>query len=172
MKYKQQYTSQNTSINTVSAVYKYINQQNAVILDYGGGKYDTNAEFMKKTCNSIVLVYDPYNRPKEHNEQVRNYFVSHPAKIVVCSNVLCVIKEDEVILDILRDMFNLMDWNALLYIKVYERDKTGIGCETTKGWQRNQRLDDYKPFIKNAFGKNCEIRKKNDILIVKKVKAR
>ena len=36
---KQQYTSADTSINTISAVYKLIDTPNTVILDYGGGKY-------------------------------------------------------------------------------------------------------------------------------------
>ena len=35
---EQKYTSANTSINTVSAVYKLIDTPNTVILDYGGGK--------------------------------------------------------------------------------------------------------------------------------------
>ena len=128
---KQQYTSANTSINTVSAVYKLIDTPNTVILDYGGGKYDTNAEYMLQKCNSRVLVFDPYNRTPEHNSKVIQYFKLNPAKIVVCSNVLCVIKEDEIILDILGNIRDLMDYYGILNIRVYERDKTGVGCRTT-----------------------------------------
>ena len=165
---KQQYTSADTSINTISAVYKLIDTPNTVILDYGGGKYDTNAEYMLQKCNSRVLVFDPYNRTPEHNSQVIQYFKLNPAKIVVCSNVLCVIKEDEIILDILGNIRDLMAYYGLLYIKVYERDKTGVGCRTTKGWQRNQKTEDYIPFIQQVFGNNCEIQKNRGNLIVKK----
>ena len=53
---EQLYSSADTSINTVSAVYKYIDAPNTVILDYGGGKYDTNVEYMMQKCNSPVLI--------------------------------------------------------------------------------------------------------------------
>lgn len=165
---KQQYTSANTSINTVSAVYKLIDTPNTVILDYGGGKYDTNVEYMLQKCNSRVLVFDPYNRTPEHNSKVIQYFKLNPAKIVVCSNVLCVIKEDEIILDILGNIRDLMDYYGILYIRVYERDKTGVGCRTTKGWQRNQCIESYIPFIQQVFGENCEIKKYKGCLLVKK----
>ena len=62
-----------------------------------------------------------------------------------------------------------MDKNGFLYIKVYERDKSGIGCKTTKGWQRNQKLIQYISFIEKAFGTHCKIEKKKDILVVKKL---
>ena len=165
---KQQYTSANTSINTVSAVYKLIDTPNTVILDYGGGKYDTNAEYMLQKCNSRVLVFDPYNRTPEHNSKVIQYFKLNPAKIVVCSNVLCVIKEYEIILDILGNIRDLMDNYGILYIRVYERDKTGVGCSTTKGWQRNQSRESYIPLIQQVFGENCEIKKYKGCLLVKK----
>ena len=165
---EQKYTSANTSINTVSAVYKLIDTPNTVILDYGGGKYDTNAEYMFQKCNSRVLVFDPYNITPEHNSKVIQYFKLNPAKIVVCSNVLCVIKEDEIILDILGNIRDLMDYYGILYIRVYERDKTGVGCRTTKGWQRNQCIESYIPFIQQVFGDNCEIKKYKGCLLVKK----
>lgn len=167
---KQEYTSKDTCINTVSAIYKQIGfGMFSTILDYGGGKYDTNAQYMKEERECTVLVYDPYNRTPEHNRKVLKHFTNRPAHFVVCSNVLNVIKEDEIILHILRHIYSLMNKNGFLYIKVYERDKSGIGCRTTKGWQRNQRLVDYIPFIEKAFGKHCEIEKKKDIIVVKKL---
>ena len=168
---KQQYTSKDTSVNTVSAVYKYIDVPNTIILDYGGGKYDTNAEYMKRNWSTEVLVYDPFNRSEGHNKQVIEYFKRNPAPIVVCSNVLNVIKEEEIIVDALKKMFSLLKVNGLLYIKVYERDRSGIGCETTKGWQRNQKLVDYYPFFDKAFGVNYTLlKKKGDLVILAKVR--
>lgn len=165
----QKYTSKDTSINTVSAVYKKVNfLKGTAILDYGGGRYDTNKKYMKDNFNCNVLVYDPYNRSIEHNQKVRQYFEKSPALFVVCSNVLNVIQEDIIILNILGDIYKLMDKQGTLYIKIYERDKSGIGCETNKGWQRNQRTDAYIVYIQQVFGINCDIKKKNNILIVKK----
>jgi hypothetical protein len=167
---KQEYTSKDTCINTVSAIYKQVTFGLCeVILDYGGGKYNTNAEYMRETRNCEVLVYDPYNRSYKNNKEILDYFTRKPARNVVCSNVLNVIKEDEVILGVLRHIYSLMDKGGFLYIKVYERDKSRVGCVTTKGWQRNQKLVDYIPFIEKAFGKHCQIEKKKDILIIKKL---
>ena len=167
---KQEYTSKDTCINTVSAIYKQIGfGMISTILDYGGGKYDTNAQYMKEKYECTVLVYDPYNRDIKHNRRVLEYFTKRPAQYVVCSNVLNVIKEDEIIIEVLRHIYSLMDKGGFLYIKVYERDKTGTGCKTTKGWQRNQKLDEYIPFIEMAFGKHCLIKKKKDILSIKKL---
>lgn len=167
---RQEYTSADTSINTVSAVYKKLDYfWNVVILDYGGGKYDTNIKYMNEKYNSIVLVYDPFNRTPEHNQKVLSYFAQNPAKHVVCSNVLNVIKEDEVILEILRHIYSLMDKNGWLYIKIYERDKSGIGCKTTKGWQRNQKLSEYIPFVEKAFNNNCKIKVYKGLLFVQKL---
>lgn len=166
----QKYTSKDTSINTVSAVYKNIVfPQGSVILDYGGGKYDTNKIYMKENFNCEVLVYDPYNRSKEYNQKVIQYFQQYPAFFVVCSNVLNVIQEDKVILEILQNIYSLMNKQSILYIKIYERDKSGTGCETNKGWQRNQKTDTYISYIIKVFGDNCVISKKKDVLIVKKM---
>lgn len=167
---KQEYTSADTSINTVSAVFKKLGSLcGEVILDYGGGKYDSNKDYMEQMYNTLVLVYDPYNRTPEHNYKVLSYFTQKPARHVVCSNVLNVIKEDEVISDIIRHIYSLMAKNGWLYIKIYERDKSGIGCKTTKGWQRNQRLVEYKSFIEKGFNGNCLIQIKNDLMYVKKL---
>ena len=167
---KQEYSSKDTCINTVSAIYKQVTFGLCeTILDYGGGKYDTNAEYMRETRNCEVLVYDPYNRSYKNNREILEYFTRRPARNVVCSNVLNVIKEDEIILGILRHIYSLMDKNGYLYIKVYERDKSGVGCKTTKGWQRNQKLSEYIPFIEKAFGTHCKIEKKKDILVVQKL---
>ena len=167
---KQEYSSKDTCINTVSAIYKQVTFGLCeTILDYGGGKYDTNAEYMRETRNCEVLVYDPYNRSYKNNREILEYFTRRPARNVVCSNVLNVIKEDEVILGVLRHIYSLMDKNGYLYIKVYERDKLGVGCKTTKGWQRNQKLSEYIPFIEKAFGIHCKIEKKKDILVVQKL---
>ena len=170
---KQEYTSKDTSVNTVAAVYKVLPKEvsEAYILDYGGGKYNSNVEYAKDVLNSIVLVYDPYNRSKEHNFEVISFFKAHPAKYVVCSNVLNVIKEEEVILDALQKMYKLTAKNGFIYIKVYVRDGNGIGVKTSKGWQRNDKSDEYLKFIWKALGNNIEIvRKTRELIVVKKLK--
>lgn len=167
---EQKYTSKDTSLNQVSGVYKKISfPSNSVILDYGGGKYDKNKEFVRMSYSSRLLVYDPYNRSEVENKDTLGYFKLNPASFVVCANVLNVIYGDNVVVTILRDICSLMRKGGFLYISVYERDKSGIGCKTTKGYQRNMRTKDYIPLIEKGFNRKCKIEYKNNILIVEKL---
>ena len=166
----QKYTSKDTSLNQISMVYKKIEfPPKSIILDYGGGKYDTNKKYAYDAYSSIVLVYDQYNRSEYENLETINYFRENPAKFVVCANVLNVLYGDNVVLTVLKEIRSLMRVGGLLYISVYERDKSGIGCVTTKGYQRNMRTKDYIPFIEKAFEKKCKIQCKKNILIVEKL---
>lgn len=147
----QQYTSQDTSINVINKVYtkgKYVKGSN--ILDYGGGKYDSNIEYMEqKGCR--VIVYDPYNRSEEYNKNTMDFVSNNLIHYIVCSNVLNVIKEDNIITEIIKNILEIKQKNngCKVYISVYEGDKTGNQKETTKGWQRNQKTSCYIEFIKN-----------------------
>ena len=60
----QEFTSAKTSINKnkVPALFKLaVFKPDTVNLDYGGGKFDTATEYLKK-FNVTNLIYDPYNR--------------------------------------------------------------------------------------------------------------
>jgi hypothetical protein len=153
-------------VNTVSAVYKRKKiPAGSIVLDYGGGKYDANIEYMKKK-GVEVKVYDPYNRNEDYNEKTLNYFKANPAKYIVCANVLCVIKEDECILNILENIKKYSAPNATIYIQVYERNKDGLGISTKDDcWQRNQKTKEYLPFVNKVFT-NADISLKGKIIEV------
>lgn len=145
----QRYTSADTSINVVNKVYnKYEFNSHTVVLDYGGGRFDANTRFMKGKGVDIY-VYDKYNRTKEHNRTVRKYMKRRPPDYVVCSNVLNVIYEDEIIDQILQDIAQYT--TAKVLFSFYEGDGSGKGKETTKGYQRNQKSKDYIPMINKYF---------------------
>ena len=157
----QQYTSKDTSISTVNKVYTNMYfAPGSVILDYGGGKYDKNTEYMQnKGCK--VLVYDPYNRTEEHNKAVFEYIQNNPIDYIVCSNVLNVIKEIPVIEQILGNIKQIQEVNkskCVVYITVYEGDKSGEGKITKKGYQRNEPLKHYLGIVSKYLPK-CIIKK-------------
>ena len=146
---KQKYSSKDTSINVVNKVYKqYDFQPNSLILDYGGGKYDANIEYMKAK-GVTVLVYDKYNRSETSNNQVLSYVAEHQPNYIVCSNVLNVILEDEIIDEILRTI-QRYDANKVIFA-IYEGNRSGVGQETSKGYQRNQKTKAYVPMIEKYF---------------------
>lgn len=152
---EQKYSSKDTSLNQVAAVYKrYQFPTGAKVLDYGGGKYDTAADYMKAQ-GVTVKVYDPYNRTPEENAAA----LAITPDYVVCSNVLNVIAEDEVIDGILSD---LASYPATVLITVYEGNGTGTGAATTKGYQRNEKTAAYADRIRSHFG---TVTRKNSVYI-------
>lgn len=156
---QQRYSSKDTSINVVNKVYKqHAFEPNSLVLDYGGGKYDANVEYMKAK-GVTVLVYDKYNRTESSNEQVLSYVAKNQPNYVVCSNVLNVIFEDEIIDEILQ---NIQSYNAEKVIfAIYEGNRSGIGGETSKGYQRNQKTKEYIPMIEKYF---VVLKKKNGMI--------
>lgn len=149
---EQKYTSKDTSINVINKIYKSYNfNKNSLILDYGGGKYDSNIIYMKNLNNSTVLVYDKYNREIAHNRKILEYCKNNIPNYVVCSNVLNVIMEDEIIDEICKDIANYCNENTIIIFSIYECDKSGIGKVTSKGYQRNKKTKEYIKFIEKYF---------------------
>lgn len=139
-------TSADTSLNQVAALFKKVTfPAGSKVLDYGGGRFDTAAEYMAE--NGVFLgVYDPYNRTPEHNAAVMELF-KRP-DFITCNNVLNVIAENDVIDGILS---TLASYGVPVFISVYEGDRTGRGRATTKGYQRNMRSADYTAMLEKHF---------------------
>lgn len=155
---KQKYSSADTSLCIINKIYThYTFKGGSRVLDYGGGKYDMNTTYMKDK-GVDVAVYDKFNRSEEHNNRVLHDARQTPPEYVVCSNVLNVIMEDEVVDSILEDMAS---FGSRTIISVYEGDRTGAGRETSKGYQRNAKLSEYIPMVEKHFD---IISKKNGIL--------
>lgn len=142
----QTYTSKETSISTVNKVYKDlpITTEPKVILDYGCGKYNNNKE-IAESKGYIWLGYDPYNRTDEENNESMLYITRNgKADIVICSNVLNVIAENDIIQSIANTL--PMFGNKVL-VTIYEGDKSGIGKVTKKGYQRNEKAIEYTKYF-------------------------
>lgn len=149
----QRYTSEDTSLAQVCAIYstftkpgKNIFRPGDSVLDYGGGRYDLGKEYMARH-GVDVHVYDPYNRTPSHNSAVLRRFKNKRPDFVVCSNVLNVIKEDGVIRDVVKNIRSLCGKDTVAIFSVYEGDRTGIGRPTSKGYQRNQPTRDYERYM-------------------------
>lgn len=64
------------------------------VLDIGGGKFDSNQHYMA-TRGIELLVWDPYNRPFEHNSEILTAISQQKAQAVTSMSVLNVIPEVE-----------------------------------------------------------------------------
>ena len=150
----QEFTSENTSINSgkLPAVFKMVSfEPGTVNIDYGGGRFDNVAEYLKD-FDVINLVYDPYNRSKEHNQDVIRLVREHGgADTATCSNVLNVIKEPEVRLNVLSNIKKLVKPSGTVYITVYEGSGKGNEGPTKSGYQLNRKTADYLEEIQKVF---------------------
>lgn len=167
---KQKITSANTSVNVINGIYKKIVGKYALgtsILDIGCGKYDTNKEFAD-TNGFAWFGIDPYNRTPEYNDASLNalYNWSDAPDIIMLNNVLNVIAEDDVLMDIVRQVYNYAGENTDVYITIYEGDKSGIGKVTSKGFQRNEKVNNYIDYVCEFFE---VVEKIGNILKVRKV---
>lgn len=142
---KQEFSSAKTSIKQVAAGFKKINwTEGSVNLDWGGGKYDLATMWLAER-GVTNYVYDPFNRSSAENSKALK---SNP-NTITCFNVFNVIKEDEIIIDILKKMKKLHP--AQIYIMTYEGDRSGVGKQTSAGYQRNMKTKDYLPLIHEVF---------------------
>jgi len=145
----QKITSAATSLRQVPAIFKKANFSFGTNLDLGGGKFDeVQAYFDGQGYECQNLVYDPFNRSEKHNQAVLEKAKWQGCDTVTISNVLNVIKDKEHRLKLLK-LAN--EYNCPVYITAYEGDRSGIGKETTKGYQLNQKLKDYESEIKEVF---------------------
>ena len=89
---QQEFTSQNTSINSIKMPktikkIERILQSGQKWADIGGGKFDNIKDYLLN-FGVELFIYDPFNRPKEHNEEVVNHISNSQCDGVMINNVL------------------------------------------------------------------------------------
>lgn len=151
---EQEFDSAATSINSnkLPAIYNMVNfNEGDVVIDFGGGKFDNAVEYIKDKGATLV-VYDPYNRSAEHNEQVLATLEENGgADAAVNSNVLNVIKEPEARKAVLQNIKQLTKPGAPIYITVYEGRGDGVEGPTKSGYQLNRKTEGYLDEVREVF---------------------
>ena len=109
-------------------------------------------EYLKQ-FDVMNLVFDPFNRKKEHNKEVLDIISeAGGADSCTCCNVLNVIDGDDAKITALRNMNRLVKSGGMIYIQTYKGpDGSGVGKETTKGWQENKKTQLYLPLVQKVF---------------------
>ena len=150
----QKYTSASTSINSgkVPALIKKLRwdmlEPGSRNLDWGGGRYDTATEYLK-TFGIKNVIYDPFNRSPEENQEALDVEKYGLYDTITISNVLNVIAEKEIRYATVRNALDYLKPGGGLYISVYEGNRSGQGRETKPGcWQCNMKLADYADELK------------------------
>jgi hypothetical protein len=177
----QKHSSKNTSINTAKLpiVYSKVDWRRYAslasgycVVDVGCGRIETQKLIRDKLKHHKISNFypmDPYHECIVDRNIVKQCIDNHVNnKVVICSNVLNVIDDDNALLSLIKDLcdmivFQLTDGTYRMnpcYITVYEGDKLGIGRETKKDcWQRNERLsaylDKFNGYIKKKYNHNA-----------------
>lgn len=140
----QNYTSKNTSVNTtrVPAVYNKVCWDKlpvgARVLDWGCGKDTTLTSQMLEQHGLIHVGYDPNWKTEDDNNVAESSLGKVDA--FVCSNVLNVIDDDNIV----RDICSKAAQHKYFFIYVYEGDRSGVAkCSKTDCYQRNAKSKSY-----------------------------
>ena len=158
--FEQEYDSSVTSINSAKlpTIFSLVQKlggfkQGTMNLDFGGGKFDNVAQYLKD-YDVLNLVYDPFNRSKEHNKDVIDFVKKNGgADTVTCSNVLNVIKEPENRLSVIKNCDRLVKSDGTVYFTVYEGSGSGEGKanDKRKSYQTNMKTKDYQEELEKVF---------------------
>lgn len=149
---EQAISSAKTSLRQVPALFKDKNVQfGDVNIDIGGGKYDLATEFLAER-GTQNLVFDPYNRGEATNRATLDFLRDGSrADTATNANVLNVIAEAPARANVILEMAKAIKPDGKAYFMVYEGDGSGVGRETSAGWQNNRKTADYMEEIKRYF---------------------
>lgn len=154
-------------------VKKGILKRGMVVLDVGGGPYDTGTEYLAQ--NGIEnLVYDPHARSKEHNNRVLQKLKERGgADAVVVDKVLNIIPWAEIRIAVLRFSYCWLKDGGKMIVTIYEGNKSGVPLvkEYRDGrytWQANWKTEKYEDEIRKALPSDAVIEKISKAYIITK----
>jgi hypothetical protein len=147
----QKYTSKNTSVNTTKlpAVYSKVHWDKLPpgvrVLDWGCGKDTTLTQQTLVKHGLVHIGYDPHWLSTKHNKVAEKWLGL--AGAFVCSNVLNVIDDK----DVIRDICYKAAQHKHFFVTVYEGNKSGIGKRSKEDcYQRNEKVKDYLKFFPDS----------------------
>ncbi len=130
------------------------------VLDVGGGKYDYCHDYMKSRSVNL-LVWDPYNRPKEHNIAIQYSVMNKKVDAATSMAVLNVIPEPEVRLAHICTLKESLAINEMAYFKVWPGEgglkgsyKPTVNSYGYPGYQANAYADRFLLEVQLVFGLN------------------
>lgn len=159
----QEYTSADTSLNQIPAIFKKVPWKDGTInIDIGGGKFDLATDYMKEQ-GVTNIVFDPFNRDTAHNRKAFE-IIKAKGDTVTVANVLNVIKEDVIRENVILQAAKALKPDGTAYFGIYEGDGSGKGKATSKGWQNNRKTADYIAEIAKRFN---DVSRKGNMIVAK-----
>ncbi len=131
--------------------------------DIGGGLFDNATKFLRGHGVENVI-YDPYNRSKEHNDAAVAKIRGSQCDTVTCANVLNVIREALARRRVILQAADAVKFTGTAWFWVYEGNKSGYGCVTRCGWQNHRKAETYIEELHAGFG---HVERRGPLLICK-----
>lgn len=149
---EQAISSARTSIMQVPALFKHKDVRfGKTNIDIGGGRFDLATDYLA-SIGTQNLVFDPYNRGEEVNSGTLAYLqAGNRADTATCANVLNVIAEPAARANVILEVAKAIKKDGTAYFMVYEGNGTGIGKQTSAGYQNNRKTADYVSEIEQYF---------------------
>lgn len=165
----QKITSKDTALNQIPAEKFYSKvpwRKGTVNVDIGGGFSDLFTSFLadKGVRN---LVWDPFWRPKRHNNAVASKVSGGQADTATVNNVLNVIKEKKSRDRVIAQAADAINPDGEAYFKIYVGTPGKAPGPSVKGWQNNRPAVRYMPEIRKHFS---SVERKGDVIIAKNPK--
>ena len=131
-------------------------------VDIGGGQSD----FINKQMDGENIVIDPFNRSREENLKKIADLKKNPADSATFANVFNVIKEDENIVNALRQAQALVKEGGEIHIGNYKAPKKGQVSTEPTSFQRGENPKEYLRLVKEVFPEENISQKGNVITII------
>jgi hypothetical protein len=130
------------------------------VLDLGCGNPITQQLIRDSFPNTNFILIDKFWMGTNMVDRAYKAACKYRPNLVIISNVLNVIDQDE-------DMYELISSAVLMkcpiYITIYEGNKSGVGCETSRGYQRNQPTKWYSKLFSSLY---FDVEVKNNVIKV------
>jgi hypothetical protein len=160
----QEFTAEDTSINEKKppATFGSLAKKGVVQFfagginaDIGGGRFDNGTDLLLKDYGATNLIFDHWNREPDHNAEVAETIRDGGADTATVNNVLNVIQEKHIRAQVIQQAANAIGDDGTAYFLIHEGTKAnrGVGKETSKGWQNNQKAEYYRSELEAVFGK-------------------
>lgn len=143
-------------------------QPNVLILDYGCGSiFDKYSLPYVKERNGSIVGYDPYCRTKEQNAEALQIVEDNGgAQVILLSNVLNNIDDEEERTNVLRNCYDLVKASGRIFISIYEGDRTGVPKIVKRNEQgvpisiqlnkkKNEYISEIEQFFEIVAKKDC-----------------
>ncbi len=121
--------------------------------DNGGGSHKYNTLFLKENYGVENLVYDPFQRSKEHNESILKAVDQHTFDTATSNSVLNVIDLPQARLDHIFLSCNSLKDYGTAYFKTWQGDGSSKGKYSSHGYQSNLPTYSYQDEIEQIFSK-------------------